>query len=57
MKGRTIALGEIAGRKVAALIVDGQLDDLLVERAARTAPPRARSCAPSRGGRSRARAA
>jgi hypothetical protein len=31
MKGRTIALGEIAGRKVAALIVDGQLDDLLVE--------------------------
>jgi Ribonuclease G/E len=30
MKGRTIALGEIAGRKVAALIVDGQLDDLLV---------------------------
>ncbi len=31
MKGRTIALGEIAGRKVAALVVDGQLDDLLVE--------------------------
>jgi Ribonuclease G/E len=31
MKGRTIALGDIAGRKVAALIVDGQLDDLLVE--------------------------
>jgi Ribonuclease G/E len=31
MKGRTIALGEIAGRRVAALIVDGQLDDLLVE--------------------------
>ena len=31
MKGRTIASGEIAGRKVAALIVDGQLDDLLVE--------------------------
>jgi Ribonuclease G/E len=31
MKGRTVALGEIAGRKVAALIVDGQLDDLLVD--------------------------
>jgi len=31
MKGRTIALGEIRGRKVAALIVDGQLDDLLVQ--------------------------
>lgn len=31
MKGSTIALGEIGGRKVAALIVDGQLDDLLVE--------------------------
>ena len=31
MKGRTVALGDIAGRKVAALIVDGQLDDLLVE--------------------------
>ena len=31
MKGRTIALGEIGGRRVAALIVDGQLDDLLVD--------------------------
>jgi Ribonuclease G/E len=31
MKGRTIALGRIGDRKVAALIVDGQLDDLLVE--------------------------
>ena len=31
MKGRTVALGEMVGRKVAALIVDGQLDDLLVE--------------------------
>jgi Ribonuclease G/E len=31
MKGRTVALGEVAGRKAAALIVDGQLDDLLVE--------------------------
>lgn len=31
MKGRTIVLGEIDGRKVAALVVDGQLDDLLVE--------------------------
>ncbi len=31
MKGRTIALGQIAGRGVAALIVDGQLDDLLVD--------------------------
>ena len=31
MKGRTIALGEIGDRKVAALIADGQLDDLLVE--------------------------
>jgi len=31
VKGRTIVLGEIDGRKVAALVVDGQLDDLLVE--------------------------
>lgn len=31
MKGRTIVLGEITGRKVAALVVDGQLDDLLIE--------------------------
>lgn len=31
MKGRTIVLGQIAGRGVAALIVDGQLDDLLVD--------------------------
>lgn len=31
MKGRTIALGHMGGRGVAALIVDGQLDDLLVD--------------------------
>lgn len=31
MKGRTVVLGEIHGRKVAALIEDGQLDDLLVD--------------------------
>jgi len=31
VKGRAIVLGDIEGRKVAALLVDGQLDDLLVE--------------------------
>ena len=31
MKGRVIALGEIAGRDVAALMVDGQLEDLALE--------------------------
>lgn len=31
MKGRTIVLGEMEGRAVAALLVDGVLEDLLVE--------------------------
>ncbi|WP_127901647.1 ribonuclease E/G [Solirhodobacter olei] len=31
MKGRTVALGQIAGRGAAALIVDGQLEDLLLD--------------------------
>lgn len=31
MKGRVIALGEVAGREAAALIEDGQLTDLLVD--------------------------
>ncbi len=31
MKGRLIALDEIDGRKAAALLVDGQLDDLLID--------------------------
>ncbi|XDA97710.1 ribonuclease E/G [Sulfitobacter sp. LCG007] len=31
MKGRTIVLDHIGGREAAALIVDGELDDLLVE--------------------------
>lgn len=31
MKGTSILLGEIAGREAAALIVDGQLEDLLVD--------------------------
>lgn len=31
MKGRTVVLDEISGRKAAALVVDGQLDDLLVD--------------------------
>jgi len=39
MKGRTIALGMIGGRKVAALIADGQLDDLLVEGPPGAPPP------------------
>jgi Ribonuclease G/E len=31
MKGRVIALGEIEGRAASALIVDGQLDDFLID--------------------------
>ena len=31
MKGRVIALDELAGRKAAALIVDGRLEDLLID--------------------------
>ena len=31
MKGRLILLGQIAGRDAAALLVDGQLDDLLID--------------------------
>jgi ribonuclease G len=31
MKGSVIALGEIAGRKAAARLVDGQLDDVLID--------------------------
>jgi ribonuclease G len=38
MKGRVIALDEIEGRKAAALIVDGRLDDLLIDPAEQDAP-------------------
>ncbi|MEM8538590.1 MAG: ribonuclease E/G, partial [Pseudomonadota bacterium] len=31
MKGRTIVLDHVAGREAAALLVDGQLDDLLID--------------------------
>ncbi|TCO69437.1 ribonuclease E/G [Rhodovulum euryhalinum] len=31
MKGRSVILDEVAGRKAAALMVDGQLDDLLID--------------------------
>ena len=31
MKGRVIHLDEIAGRPAAALVVDGQLEDLLID--------------------------
>ena len=34
MKGNTVVLGHLNGREVAALMVDGQLDDLFVEGAA-----------------------
>jgi ribonuclease G len=40
MKGSVIALDEIAGRKAAARIVDGQLDDLLIDPAPEDATPR-----------------
>ena len=30
MRGRVVVLGEIAGREAAALMVDGQLEDLLI---------------------------
>lgn len=38
MKGRLIVLGEHAGREAAALIVDGRLEDLLIEDEAALAP-------------------
>ncbi len=38
MKGRLIVLGEHAGREAAALIVDGRLEDLLIEDDAALAP-------------------
>ncbi len=39
MIGRVIVVGEMRGREVAALFVDGQIEDLLVEPAADAAPP------------------
>ena len=39
MKGRSVILGEISGRAVAALVVDGQLDDLLIDPADDTPLP------------------
>jgi len=38
VRGRTIATGQFKGRKAAALIVDGQLDDLLIDPEAGGAP-------------------
>ncbi|MFV2035320.1 MAG: ribonuclease E/G, partial [Halocynthiibacter sp.] len=38
MKGRTAALGRVAGRPAAALIVDGQLDDFLIAAADEEVP-------------------
>ena len=38
MKGRVIALDEIAGRRAAALIVDGRLEDFVIDPAEETAP-------------------
>lgn len=38
MKGRVVTLGEIKGRKCAALMVDGRLDDFLID-AEDSAPP------------------
>lgn len=40
MKGSVIALDEIAGRKAAARLVDGQLDDLLIDPAPDDSAPR-----------------
>mgnify|MGYP003397748298 CR=1 FL=1 len=31
MRGRVVVLGELSGREAAALIVDGRLEDLLIE--------------------------
>ena len=31
MKGRTIVLDHLGGREAAALLIDGQLDDLLID--------------------------
>ena len=39
MKGRSVILGDISGRAVAALVVDGQLDDLLIDPADDTPLP------------------
>ena len=38
MKGRTIVLDHLDGREAAALLVDGQLDDLLDRRRPAAAP-------------------
>lgn len=38
MKGRVVALGQFDGRRAAALIVDGKLDDFLIEPLDDTAP-------------------
>ena len=45
MIGRVIVVGEMRGREVAALFVDGQIEDLLVEPGADAPPPAARSTA------------
>ena len=39
MKGRSVVLGEIAGRAAAALVIDGQLEDLLIDPADDTPLP------------------
>ncbi|WP_066710291.1 ribonuclease E/G [Celeribacter ethanolicus] len=51
MKGSVIALGEVQGKRAAAWIVDGRLEDLLID-AGEDAPPAPGSIFRARGGRS-----
>lgn len=51
MKGSTIALGEINGKRAAALIRDGRLEDLIVD-AGEDAPPAPGAIFRAKGGRS-----
>lgn len=52
MKGRQICLDHLNGREAAALLVDGHLEDLLIDS---DAPRRAPFIAQSRTGRSKGR--
>ena len=55
MKGRSIILDHVNGLEAAAYLVDGKLDDLLIDQT--DAPRPARSIARSATGRSRGKAA
>jgi ribonuclease G len=51
MKGRIVLLDEVQGRKAAALMVDGRLEDILIDADDDAPQPGARSTAPWPTGR------